>query len=171
VIINDNFLRLIWEDIHAMHFPPGYTDLPPNQLGLAREGKLKAAQWPNVCLALIPSLTREWSRYTGGDQRKWLLHFFHLIGLTRILFLSSVSQDDSNNFKRHALAYVEGIKTLFPSHRLKPNHHYLLHLGDMMQSLGPMRSWWSFPYERLNGEIQRTKTNNISGKFFYRNGS
>jgi hypothetical protein len=160
-MINDTFLRLIWDDISKLQHPPELTDLPPKKLGLAREGKLKAAQWPNVCTTLALTLTREWLRPPlNSTHREALVHFFHLIGLIRILYLASLNQDDITSFKRHALAYVKGIQR----GGLKPNHHYLLHLGDLMEQFGPMRSWWSFPFERLNGEIQKTKTNNISGK-------
>ncbi|PVF91246.1 hypothetical protein CPB86DRAFT_687465, partial [Serendipita vermifera] len=86
-------------------------------------------------------------------------NFNHLVNLTRILYLYSIDHTIISKFKMHSQKYVAGIKTLFPSHRLKPNHHYLLHLGDMMEQYGPMPYWWSFPYERLNGDIQLTKTN------------
>ncbi|CAG8667897.1 10619_t:CDS:2, partial [Acaulospora colombiana] len=165
IVINNKFLKIIWDDISMMKFPPDCTDLPPHKIGLPSTGKLKAAQWPNVCIGLIPSLTKEWTRYPeGSDQQKWLQNFYHLIGLTRLLYLHSVTEDDIRNFKRHSVEYVKGYHELFPSHRMKPNHHYLLHLGDMMHSFGPMRSWWSFPYERMNGDIQKISTNSKAGQ-------
>ncbi|PVF98353.1 hypothetical protein CPB86DRAFT_705260 [Serendipita vermifera] len=164
LIINDNFLKAIWEDIGAISYPPDHTDLPPHKLGLVSEGNLKAAQWPNICIALLPSLTKEWSRYPKpSNQHEWLKNFYHLIGLTRLLFLHSVTHTDVAKFKQHSLEYIKGLQSLFNSHHMKPNHHYLLHLGDMMEMYGPMRSWWSFPYERLNGEIRKTQINDIAG--------
>jgi hypothetical protein len=164
--INDKFLSIIWKDIGKLRFPPNYTDRPPKKLGLAREGKLKAAQWINVCFALVPTLTKEWSRQLPNtNSQKWLENFYHLVSLTRIVY--SLSTDDTviSRFRFHSQEYVKGLKDLFPSHRLKPNHHYILHLDSMMEMFGPMRSWWSFPYERLNGDIQQTKNNNIPGNF------
>jgi hypothetical protein len=134
---------------------------------MAREGKLKAAQWPNICLALVISLSKQWSTSMSEKEQHWLENLCHLFCLIRILYLHTVTTQDIQDFQQHSLLYLRGVASLFPSHRIKPNHHYLLHLGEMMRMYGPMRTWWSFPYERLNGDIQRIRTSNRSGIFYY----
>ncbi|CAG8641282.1 16112_t:CDS:2, partial [Acaulospora colombiana] len=44
----------------------------------------------------------------------------------------SIPISDVLAFKTHSEEYLKGLQALFKSHRMKPNHHYLLHLGDMM---------------------------------------
>ena len=59
----------------------------------------------------------------------------------------------------HMKAYMEGIKKLFPHYRFHANHHMALHLYDSLCRFGPVHGWWTFPFERLIGMLERIPTN------------
>ena len=59
----------------------------------------------------------------------------------------------------HMKSYMEGIKKLFPQYRFRPNHHMALHLHEYLCRFGPVRSWWTFPFERIIGVLQCIPTN------------
>ena len=66
-------------------------------------------------------------------------------------------------------SYMEGIKKLFPQYRFRPNHHMALHLHEYLCRFGPVHSWWTFPFERIIGMLQRIPTNfkiGMSGALF-----
>ena len=62
-------------------------------------------------------------------------------------------------------SYLSGLKELFPEYSLHPNHHMALHLRDYLLLYGPVHSWWTFPFERLIGILQRISTNYKIGRF------
>jgi hypothetical protein len=156
----------------SMSFPAHLVnDIPPRNFGSPRHGTLKAAQWRTAgCFSLLATLTRAWS--TGkaqGDAKLWLENFHHLVALSRIAYQLSVSEEDINVFQFHSMEYIKGIHA-FGVHHIKPSHHLLLHLGDIMRRYGPMRGWWAFPFERFNGIIQDLETNHKSGRLSFESG-
>jgi hypothetical protein len=81
----------------------------------------------------------------------------------RIAYQTAITSQNVVEFRWHSLEYVRGLVEFFPQ-SLRPSHHYLLHLGDMLERFGPMRGWWAFPYERFNGMIQKLATNHKPGE-------
>jgi len=61
--------------------------------------------------------------------------------------------------------YLAGIKDLFPDYDLKPNHHYALHIPDIL-AFGPLHETWSFWIERLIGRLQKMNSNSKIGTQF-----
>ena len=61
--------------------------------------------------------------------------------------------------------YVEGLKQMFHKFKLHPNHHMALHLQEYLIQYGPVHSWWTFPFERLIGLIQRIPSNGKPGTY------
>ena len=68
---------------------------------------------------------------------------------------------------QHMLAYLEGLKELFPDYKFTANHHFALHLYDFIKFFGPVHSWWTFPFERVIGMLQRISTNYKLGKYLW----
>jgi len=62
-------------------------------------------------------------------------------------------------------SYLKGLKELFPDYKLCPNHHMALHLHEYILFYGPVHSWWTFPFERVIGMLQRISTNYQPGKY------
>ncbi len=59
--------------------------------------------------------------------------------------------------------YIEGIMELFPDYSLKPNHHYTLHIPDILLAFGPLHGTWAFSLERLIGRLQKLNLNSKIG--------
>jgi hypothetical protein len=64
-------------------------------------------------------------------------------------------------------AYMDGVKRLFPQYKFRPNHHMALHLHEYLCRFGPVHSWWTFPFERMIGMLERIPTNFKIGESFF----
>jgi hypothetical protein len=67
-------------------------------------------------------------------------------------------------YMQHMQSYLSGLKTLFPEYSFRPNHHMALHLRDYLVFYGPVHAWWTFPFERMIGMLQRISTNYKPGE-------
>lgn len=54
---------------------------------------------------------------------------------------------------------MEGIKQLFPQYQIHANHHMALHLYEYLCQFSPVHRWWTFPFERLIGMLERIPMN------------
>ena len=164
---NSHFLQEIWWDISKTEFPEELKDdRPPKKLGSKQHGRLKASQWRTVCcFTMLITLGRIWGQPNATPQDQiWLTNYLHLVALVRIAYSYSITREDITAFRRHSISYLEGLRSYHPS-SIKPSHHFLLHLPDLMERFGPIRGWWAFPFERFNGQIQHLNTNHKIGAF------
>lgn len=46
--------------------------------------------------------------------------------------------------------YLETRKTVFPSDKLKPRHHYLLHYASLTNKMGPLKRLWTMRFESIH---------------------
>lgn len=76
------------------------------------------------------------------------------------------SPHHAERYTFYMLRYFAGIKELFPDYNLKPNHHYALHIPDILLTFGPLHGTWAFSIERLIGCLQKLNTNSKIGKNF-----
>lgn len=160
----------IWSDLAKIITPSWVTSVPSN-LGAASHGKLKADQWRALGTVHLPlSLIRLWSDADPSNPRsvrcRQILDVtISLMSAVAIATSSVVSKDTPDAYLKHMLAYLNGIKTLFPEYKLHPNHHMALHLREFLRLFGPVHSWWTFPFERLIGALQRMPHNFKIGVF------
>lgn len=75
-----------------------------------------------------------------------------------------MSRAKAGEYLRHIQSYIDGVKTLFPKYQFLPNHHMALHIYDCLLQFGPAHSWWTYPYERVIGMLQRIPTNSKSSE-------
>jgi hypothetical protein len=75
--------------------------------------------------------------------------------------VTSVARADL--YIQHMQSYLEGIRELFPGYRFHPNHHMALHIHKYLLQYGPVPSWWTFPFERIIGMLQRIPNNGKIG--------
>jgi len=61
--------------------------------------------------------------------------------------------------------YLAGIKDLFPDYDLKPNHHYVLHIPDIL-AFRLLHETWAFWIEWLIGQLQKMNSNSKIGMQF-----
>lgn len=155
-------------DIKNMTTPSWMTSVPYN-LGSASHGKLKADQYRVLGLTYIPiSLVRLWGNAVVGDERsercrKILDVTISLLSAVAIASSRATSHISAKLYLQHMQAYMTGVQSLFPEYRFRPNHHMALHLHEYLVRYGPVHAWWTFPFERVIGMLQRIPTNYKEG--------
>lgn len=152
---------------------PTWQRAPPMNFGSAAHGKLKADQWRSCMEFDVPvSLAQIWS-YSDAEalidekkrRRRQVLASTILLATALRWGTSDVtSQIHSETFTQYTMTYLQILLHLYPSFKLRPNHHAALHIGFFLREFGPMRGWWMFPFERIIGILQKTNTNYKLGK-------
>lgn len=163
-------MRQIRSDLSEISTPTWVTSVPSN-LGSASHGKLKADQWRTLGITHLPlSLIRLWGLRNSDDPRsqkcKEILDVtISLISAVVLASSRKTSPSIATAYLIHMKAYMEGIKRLFPQYQFRPNHHMAMHLHEYLRRFGPVHSWWTFPFERLIGMLERIPTNFKIGMF------
>lgn len=172
----DGFTR---EELVNLHAELGDTQRPswhrgpPLNLGCAAHGKLKADQWRSIIEFDIPVYLAQYWNYSEDEvknderkQRRRQLLASTILLATAIKWGTSdiTSKTHADNYTRYMMAYLQTLLLLYPSFKLRPNHHGALHIGPFLLQFGPMRGWWMYPFERIIGILQKTNTNFKSGK-------
>ena len=163
-------MELIWSDIRLLLTPTWMTSVPSN-LGEASHGKLKADQWRALGTTYLPlALIRLWGLPNtrsprSGRCREILNLTVSLLSAVTVASSHSMSPALANSYLQHMQAYLAGLKKLFPEYGFHPNHHMALHLHQYLLLFGPVHGWWTFPFERMIGMLQRMPTNGKIGIF------
>jgi hypothetical protein len=105
----------------------------------------------------------------GGDnvergKMSLLQNFAHLVSAVDLALRRSTNAERINSYRHHMKEYLASCEILFPDVNLAPNHHLAMHLADCLERFGPVRAWWSFPMERLMGQVLHSCHNNHIGK-------
>lgn len=161
-------MESIWSDLQHIVVPTWLTSVPHN-LGSALHGKLKADQWRFLGTAYLPlSLIRLWGLPTNDARsircREILEVTMHLVSAVIIATSHTTSTKNAESYLFHMQAYVTGIKRLFPKYKFVSNHHMAFHIKDYLVLFGPVHAWWTFPFERLIGMLQRMPNNGKIGE-------
>ena len=161
-------MESIRSDINALLTPTWMTSVPSN-LGDTAHGKLKADQWRAFGTAYLPlSLIRLWGLTNAESPRsrrcREVLNLtMSLLSAVTVASSHSMSPALANSYLQHMQAYLAGLKTLFPEYKFYPNHHLALHLHQYLLLFGPVHAWWTFPFERMIGMLQRMPSNGKIG--------
>ena len=144
---------------------PSVISPVPREVGSPSAGKLTADQWRTFCTVhLLVSLVRLWGSDSSGSRRSQILdNFLHLVAFTNLLHMRTLTPERIKHIENENLIYLEGLRTLYPSHSLVPKHHMALHLPDMLRDFGPVHAWRTFAFERLNQIFQNVLTNSLLG--------
>lgn len=160
-------------DIENMITPSWLTSVPTN-LGESSHGKLKADQWRTLGTTYLPvSLIRIWDQLKDGDDRrseqckKLLEVTLSLISAVIIASSRTTSLANAELYLHHMQSYLKGLREIFPEYRFLPNQHMALHLAECLRLYGPAHSWWTFPFERMIGMLERIPTNFQNGRFCF----
>lgn len=164
-------LDLIRDEISKTIRPTWQTP-PPASLGSASHGKLKADEYRAVMEFDLPAtLIRLGAsdRICDPRRREFIRKLAHSTALLSIALRWATSHRTSPKHARmysaYMVAYLSSITELYPTRRLRPNHHAALHLADFFLAFGPVHGWWMFPFERLIGMLQKINTNYKSGAY------
>lgn len=155
-------MQALWTDIENMVTPSWLTSIPHN-LGSAAHGKLKSDQWRTIGSTYLPTtLVRLWSQVDPAHESKrsqFLDLTITLLSAVNIASSRVTSVANSTEYERLMYKYRRDLRTLFPDYKAKPNHHVAMHIGEYLRMYGPVHGWWTFPFERLIGMLQRITTN------------
>lgn len=163
VVFDKEMLKNINSLLPRIHVPT-WINRPIRSLGNASFGKLKADEWRNLFTIQLPLLLIP--MWTNGDQHQQSLlqNFTHLVSLVNLGLKRTMTRDRIKKYRHHLTQYLEGVSVLFPHSKLVANHHMAFHLADCLERFGPVRAWWSFPFERLMGGILKAGHNNHIGQ-------
>jgi hypothetical protein len=163
-VLTPKEMEEVWIDIKNIITPSWMTSVPAN-LGSSNHGKPKADQWRVLGTTYLPvSLICLWAKLMQSndmDRHEDILNVT-LSLLSAVIIASSrvTSRTHAASFHQYMTAYVEGLQCLFPNYKLHSIHHMALHLHEYLLQYGPVHAWWTFPFERLIGILQRIPTNN-----------
>ena len=163
-VLGKDILAIIRADMEKTVLP-SWLEPAPRNWGTTEHGKLSADQWRVICTVHLPvSLILTWSgsstRYTG-----MLANFMDLVTAVRIASMRTTNDAYIALYELHISSYINGVLELYKDADIKPNHHLSLHLGHFLRTFGPVHSYRTFAFERINYMMQRTKTNAKPGIF------
>lgn len=147
--------------IASVWLPP-WVERPPTNLGESSHGKLKARTYLTLFSAILPlKLPDFWWNTDDPFKSRMFRNFCDLVAATNIQASFTTSNAQADAYTAHYRRYRATLPTLFSNHHSKPNHHYAMHSGtSMLKYWGPLPALSEFPGERMNGMLQRIKTNN-----------
>lgn len=156
-------------DVIANTVRPSWVVSVPHDFGSASAGTLKASEWHALGTIFLPiALVSLWGEgndtmEVGEGYQKVLENTMHLVQAAKVICYHSTSASRAARYRTHIAKYLEGLKEIHGTGFCRPNHHMALHLYDFLLSFGPIRAWWMFPYERLNGHLQELPHNHRHG--------
>ncbi|KAJ7149892.1 hypothetical protein C8R43DRAFT_887672 [Mycena crocata] len=135
------------------------TRLPGN-LGEKKHGKLKADEYLTLFSVIFPLVLPEIQLDEDPLRHEAMMDsFFHLVSATNIVSSFKTSESAADNFLDHYYHYFSSIQNLFPDVNTVPNHHFAMHNAEILKNWGPLTSQNEFMGERMNGMLQKVKTN------------
>ncbi|KAF9455222.1 hypothetical protein BDZ94DRAFT_1375542 [Collybia nuda] len=139
---------------------PTWVQRPPVNLGEASHGNLKAHEYLTLFSVIFPLIIPEfWYLPEPTNLQQHLISFHHLVSATNIVSSFKTSNSKADVYTYHYIQYRTSLQTLFPHNHSKPNHHYAMHNAAILKYWGPLPSLSEFPGERMNGILQKIKTN------------
>ncbi|QRW21895.1 Transposase family tnp2 [Rhizoctonia solani] len=147
------FKQDVWNAVCEACIPSRRT--MPTALGCPVPDPRKRSQfiaetWNGLTTQMAPSLLRE--RFS--DQR-YYQHFVRLVKLLSLVVSFDLSRDDIPEIRQGFAEWVEEYEQIyyqFDEDRLQTcpvNIHYLLHVADSLEYMGPLWAYWAYPMERF----------------------
>lgn len=154
--------------IKEVSLPTWVTRLPEN-LGEKKHGKLKAEQFLTLFTAILPLVIPE-TELVEDDATNQAMQdgFYDLAAATNILSSFETSDSEAEAFTEHYVSWRKHIQRTYPDCPEPPNLHYAMHNEPILKYWGPMAGLNEFWGERLNGMLQRIKTNRHLCEFVFK---
>jgi hypothetical protein len=160
-IIDGSVIEQIRADIGRIKIP-SWMKRPPRNFGQASHGKLTADQWRTLCtVVLVVTLIPLWQ--SPSVQPVLNNNYLDLVTAIRWATMRATSEKHIQILEAHLTRYLETTVSLYSKSVICPNHHLSLHLPECIRNFGPVHGWWSFPFERYNGILQRINNNGKLG--------
>ncbi|CAK5272843.1 unnamed protein product [Mycena citricolor] len=150
---------------------PAWVDSVPSNYGDSHAGTIKAAEWRILATIYLPiALVILWGDHDPSEQSTRMLQMLdHTMALfSAVILVSRYTMTPLRASKYRSLLkqWVDGLPTNHPhtqSHAMRPNVHMAFHIYDFLILFGPIISWWTFPFERVIGFLQKINTNDHIG--------
>ncbi|MBW0533612.1 hypothetical protein O181_073327 [Austropuccinia psidii MF-1] len=168
-LMTTNEMQLFCQLMVDVVLPTGAVKLHLN-LGKASNGRLKASQWLSLFTLIIPLIIPEMyiepkERINVNSNRgRFLENTGDLIQCTRIACAPMIREGHAGRFHNAYNRYNKSSRILFNNPKIKPNHHYALHVPEQMQTWGPLMGVSEFAGERMIGMLQKIPTNQNIGE-------
>jgi hypothetical protein len=160
-LITSQDLHELRQDITKVILPSGFTKISP-EFGDISCGKLKADEWRSLLTVYLPlTVTKLWA--SSNHHRLHLKGLLALSIIVNIICSTTITEALIKCYNNAIRIYLKIIRAMNGCD-LVTNHHMSLHLSLFMEQFGPCRTFWSFPYERLIGKLQRTLCTPSIGK-------
>ena len=158
----------LWDDLEHVVKPSWVSSVPSNISSICP--KIKSDQWRSVASLFLPiTLVRMWSGLDHqpselNERRKELLCLtMQLCSAIAVATSRTTSEAHAEQFLTCMTNYRRDLARIFPGYACHSNHHFAFHIGELLSMYGPVHGWWTFPFERTIGMLQRIRTNYKQG--------
>lgn len=148
---------------------PSWLGSVPRNFGDKAAGMIKADEWRTLATVYLPiALISLWGLTSPRndvalDLRPVLNHTMDLVSAVYLACARTTSKNRATAYQAYIVNYIRKLKAIHPTFNARPNHHASFHIHDYLILFGPVQSWWSFPFERLIGTLQRLPKNHRLG--------
>ena len=145
---------------------PSWVNSVPHNFGAAAAGTPKAAEWRTVFTIYLPlCLISLFGTPSSYNSRSYAVldHTMQLVCAVILACTRSTNPDRMRRYRERLQTYIRELPILYPGLKCESIHHMAFHIYDFLDLFGPVHSWWSFPFERLIGRLQRSPTNHRFG--------
>ena len=115
-----------------------------------------ANQWKNWIL--IYSLVALKHVIPAADYLCWAA----FVNACILLCSQKVTPDTISQAHDLILEFCQGFQEIYGNSVCTINMHLACHMADCMRDFGPIRTFWCFSFERMNGQLGNIPTNNCS---------
>jgi hypothetical protein len=159
-------------DVISQTTVPSWVSSVPRNFGDASTGTLKADEWRTLITIHFPiALIFAWgelashpSPYVTARLHDVLEHTMLLVSVIVIACKRNMSEYRCQAYLQCMTRYLSTLISIHPHATHRPYGHMSLHLPHFFTLFGPARAFWTYPFERLIGQIQRLISNHRIGK-------
>lgn len=159
-------------DVISQTTVPSWVSSVPRNFGDAAAGTLKADEWRTLITIYLPiALIFAWGElashptpYAAARFREVLDHTMLLVSTIVIACKRNMSEYRCQAYLHCMTRYISMLTSIHPHATHRPYGHMSLHLPHFFSLFGPARAFWTYPFERLIGQIQRLISNHRVGK-------
>ncbi|KAF7364612.1 hypothetical protein MVEN_00330400 [Mycena venus] len=144
------------QEVIANTDTPAWVNHVPKNFGEKGAGSIKADEWRLLATIYLPiALVLLWAEQHGAISSR--NHHFPLHKLERARAAAC------RDFIKHWLGNLQALYPHTNTPRTRTNPHVAMHIYDFLLLFGPALSWWSFPVERLIGQLGKINSNDHLG--------
>lgn len=154
-------------DVISQTTVPSWVSSVPQNFGDPAAGTLKADKWRTLITIYLPiALIFAWgelashpSSYVSTRLHEVLEHTMLLISAIIIACKCNMSEYRCQAYLQCMTHYISTLVSIHPHATHRPYGHMSLHLPHFFTLFGPARAFWTYPFERLIGQIQQLISN------------